>query len=324
MSLKKARYYMEHQLLPELFFEDKSDFIDAILDEDRNLLYEFMIKVCEEENISCPYKEEQYKVDFYKISETEYMIKATFPLPEDTPLCSKVYFMFDECFDNLKYYTIERNQIKGKKRIYYLCGWDEEHNHLNYGQAPNGTKELDDTVIKYYLNSQNAVMVTKQDDGNASEQYEALIEVIKQYFEEIEWKYHFDEEQGIFSFSQELEGKINSIESCISVEEGMVTSVTFLPLKVSLENMLTVMEFIVRANNMMKQPGFGLDIEEEEISFTTYIQCGEAIPDFAALEEMLLTAETMIEFFSEALVDVMQGVKTPKEAIDMLQEERGN
>lgn len=39
---------------------------------------------------------------------------------------------------------------------------------------------------------------------------------------------------------------------------------------------------------------------------------------------MLLTAETMIEFFSEALVDVMQGVKTPKEAIDMLQEEREN
>lgn len=121
-----------------------------------------MTKVCEEENIPCPYKAEQYKIDYYKIGENEYMIKVTFPLPEEMPLCSKVYFMFDEGFNNIQYFTVERDQIKGKKQEFYLCGWDEEHSHLNYGQAPNGIKELDATVIKYYLDSQGATIQTLQ------------------------------------------------------------------------------------------------------------------------------------------------------------------
>ena len=74
----------------------------------------------------------------------------------------KVYFMFDEGFNNIQYFTVERDQIKGKKQEFYLCGWDEEHSHLNYGQAPNGIKELDATVIKYYLDSQSATIQTLQ------------------------------------------------------------------------------------------------------------------------------------------------------------------
>lgn len=160
MSLKEARYYMEHQFLPKLFFEKKADFINAILDEESNLLYEFITQVCEEENISCPYEAEQYKIDYYQIGETEYMIKVMLPSPEETPLCSKVYFLFDEELNNLHYFTVECDQEKGRKQGYFLCGWDEEHNHLNFGQAPNGTKELDDTVIKYYLNSQSEIIQT--------------------------------------------------------------------------------------------------------------------------------------------------------------------
>lgn len=323
MSLKEVRYYIEHQLLPELFFEQKSDFIDAMLDEERNLLYECMTKICEEENIPCPYKEEQYKIDCYKIGENEYMIKAIFPTPEETPLCSKVYFMFDEEFNNIQYFTVERDQVKGKKQVYHLCGWDEEHNHLNYGQAPNGIKALDNTVVKYYLNIQNAVIASKQDTGNTSEHHEELIEAIKRYFEEIELNYYF-EEQGAFVYPLELNGKIDRIESSICVDEYMITAVSFLPFKVSPEKIPIAMEFVVRANNMLNQPKFGLDIEEGEISYIECIQCEKTIPDFEDLEEMVFTPEVVIEFFSEALVDVMQGAKTPKEAIDMLQEEREN
>lgn len=323
MSLKEARYYMEHQLLPKLFFEKKAEFINSILDEENNLLYEFITQICEEENISCPYKAEQYKISNYKIGDYEHMIKATFPSPEETPLCSKAYFMFDEEFNNIRYFTVECATEKGKKQKYYLCAWDEERSHLNYGQAPNGVQELDDTVIKYYLDSQNAVIASKQDIRNASEHHKEVVEAIKRYFEEIDWIYYF-EEQGGFVYSQELDGKIDKIETVIRVDECMITAVSFLPVKVSPEKIPVAMEFVVRANNMLSHPKFGLDIEEAEIMFIECIPCEKTIPDFDDLEELVFAPEIVIEFFSEALVDVMQGAKTPKEAIDILEEEREN
>ncbi len=151
MDNTQARYYLEHVLLPELFYGDKKEFIDALLDEGRNLLYKFIESICKENGIECQYKSNQYKTITYGLGGGYQMVKAMFPEPEKASLCSKAYFVFDETFKKIKYFTIEKSFAKGNKSIFYLCTWNENLQHINYGQVPNGIEEQDRVVAETYF-----------------------------------------------------------------------------------------------------------------------------------------------------------------------------
>lgn len=151
MGLLEARYYCEHERLPEMFFENKNAFIKELLDEDRNLLYELITQACEAEKIVCPYTENQYSYRKKSINDTYDMLKLIFPNPEEKLLCSSVYLVFDKEFADKRYFTVERDCIKGRKRIYFLCEWDSDHTHYNYGRVPNGMIEQEKMVERLIL-----------------------------------------------------------------------------------------------------------------------------------------------------------------------------
>jgi hypothetical protein len=60
MGLMEARYFVEHKYLPEFFYEDKDDFVEAVLDDERNFVYEFMRQVFDDEEVEFPYSESQF------------------------------------------------------------------------------------------------------------------------------------------------------------------------------------------------------------------------------------------------------------------------
>lgn len=149
MKLSEARYILEHRLFPEWFFKDKLQFVGAITDKDQTAMYDIMKKICEQENVKCTYKSEQYKSEVFKLDKDKLLVKLTFPEPENTPLCYRAYMIFNESFTEASYFTIEKSF--DNKAV--LCAWDKKKTHLNYGMFDGGKKQEMLRVIEIHTSN---------------------------------------------------------------------------------------------------------------------------------------------------------------------------
>lgn len=147
MELKDIKYMFEHQLLPSWYYKDKGNFVAALVQEDSTLLFHIMGEICEKEHVRMPYTADMYSFELYGISEDVMLLRQSMPEPSDEPLCFRVYFMFDRQFEKMGYYTVE----KGQGDDLYLCGWDAEGNHANYGGCPDGERPETDRIIDIYM-----------------------------------------------------------------------------------------------------------------------------------------------------------------------------
>jgi hypothetical protein len=77
-------------------------------------------------------------------------VKITLPPPEQKLLCHNIYLVFDEDFENMHYVTVELDSVAKKKRVSFIGEWDIDHNHYNYGQAPNGVSEQERMIEKLF------------------------------------------------------------------------------------------------------------------------------------------------------------------------------
>ena len=147
MNLSEARYILEHNLFPQWFFSDRLNFAGAVVQKENNVPYDVMKNICKNEGVECKYKPEQYKVEFFKLDNNSFLIKLSFPEPENTPLCYRAYMLFNEEFTQASYFTAERSF--DEKVV--LCAWDKDKSHINYGLFNGNEKQEMLKVIELYL-----------------------------------------------------------------------------------------------------------------------------------------------------------------------------
>ena len=99
-NLHGVRYFFEHRLLPQWFFEEKEQFVGMIL-HDKKVLYEVIYNIFTDKKVENPYKEEDFDVKASKITDDVIMAKIIFPEPETEPLCYCSYIFFDEAFEKM-------------------------------------------------------------------------------------------------------------------------------------------------------------------------------------------------------------------------------
>lgn len=175
----EARYFFEHKLLPQLFYEGKIGFLNAALKEE-NYLYNICNEVFKAGEMPCPYEAEQFELHFVKVSNDKedhnYMMVLEFPEPEEPVLCHRAIAVFDMdfekevSFEKTMYYTVEktfpdetRNKIMKSVGIDLddissdtddaepmLCGWAEDGKHLNFGYISNDIRKQVDKVLELY------------------------------------------------------------------------------------------------------------------------------------------------------------------------------
>ena len=133
MDRHGVRYQFEHRFLPEMFFEDKAQFIGIVL-KDKNILFRVIDEIFTKGEVPNPYSEDDFTIDAARIAEHVLMLKISFPEPEEEPLCYCSYLFFDDEFEKLGYFCIEKGNEESNSYP-FVCSWTPEGTHVNHGNC---------------------------------------------------------------------------------------------------------------------------------------------------------------------------------------------
>ena len=139
-TLHDVRYYFEHRLLPSMYYDDPEKLLDTLRDPGA---FDIWLWLTEQVGMDVTYQEENFRFRELNREDGIYMLIQELPKPEDTPLCSRLYFCYQAETKTAWYYTIEYDNFFGES--YFLCAWTQDGNHLDFGTCPT----VDSTAENY-------------------------------------------------------------------------------------------------------------------------------------------------------------------------------
>lgn len=151
-EFEQFRYNLEHNILPNSYYNSKSDMLNSILDKEGKFFSDVYLVYSPTTEIV--YKEEDFKITQKRVMNDDnmlYFVIVDMPKPAVPMLCRRVYFCYEVKSGIAKYYTSELTQ-DGK---FMMCSWNKHRQHANYGEAPTD-KELEfrkigNIFLKYVL-----------------------------------------------------------------------------------------------------------------------------------------------------------------------------
>lgn len=127
-----ALYFFEHKLLPHMIFNEPVQ-ASILIPNDPAVLHKVCEDVYKQHGEENPHSEDEFDAKGKKIDEKTFSLKITFPEPEKAAHCYHSYMMFNDEFNKIAYFCIEKNSETDE--IPMLCAWDREGNHYNYGKC---------------------------------------------------------------------------------------------------------------------------------------------------------------------------------------------
>ncbi len=133
-TLFDTRYYFEHRLLPQQFYEAPEETIASIL---QTGLYDRWAEYTEEAGADIGYTPKQFGAREMMQDSGIRMLMLTMPAPEKTLLCYRIYLCFDPDSGTAAYYTAEFDE---KYDGFYdegclICGWKPDGVHQSYAEG---------------------------------------------------------------------------------------------------------------------------------------------------------------------------------------------
>lgn len=123
----------------------------------------------------------------------------------------------------------------------------------------------------------------------------------------------------VFSIRMKLRCKLQTAEMLVLVRDDNFSTITTLPLSADENHRLAVAEFLTRVNFNMRNGNFELSMETGEIRFKTYVHTGEQPLDASAARMATMLPFLMIDRFGDALLEVLFGFRSPREAFEAVQ-----
>lgn len=142
---------------------------------------------------------------------------------------------------------------------------------------------------------------------------------IKDYLNENEWYFSFDEEDGIFQFGVAISGRIPSVYNFVEVKKDSYAVFAYTPIGADASDskiMSDMAEFICRANYGLDHGNFELDMDDGEIRYKCFVDCSGSLPTADMIENSIQCPAAMFEQYGEGIVEVMSGTLTAKEAVE--------
>ena len=142
-----------------------------------------------------------------------------------------------------------------------------------------------------------------------------IANAVKTYLINDNWKYSFDQEDGVFRFGLNLTCKLRKTSYKIVLGNQGYTVYADIP--VSAEDCIQDMaEFVCRANYGLRNGNFELDVQDGELRYKSYVNCNEQLPNHKIIEASIYVPAVMIERYGSGILEVIFGIKTPEKAIE--------
>lgn len=149
MTTHQLRTFVEHHLLPQLFFEHRAAILAKLFSEEGKFLTELYKDVAESNDETSPYTVTDFKIIPFDLKDGYRALFIEQPVPEEPLECYLIAMCFkmgDEDVDNLRYFTIEKASSspliemlrekldqKVSAPAMMLCEWTEDQTHRNHG-----------------------------------------------------------------------------------------------------------------------------------------------------------------------------------------------
>ena len=149
MTTHQLRTFVEHHLLPQLFFEHRIAVLAKLLSNEGKFMAELFKIVAETNDDMSPYTESDFKIIPLNLDYEYHAILIEQPAPEEALECYTIALCFkhgDDDVENLRYFTAEKASSSPliemlKKELHQdcsapemmVCEWTKDQTHRNYG-----------------------------------------------------------------------------------------------------------------------------------------------------------------------------------------------
>lgn len=130
----------------------------------------------------------------------------------------------------------------------------------------------------------------------------------------------FEEKDGnaFFSIRMKLRCKLQTAQMILLIRQDNFATLTTLPLAADENHRLAMAEFLTRVNWGLRNGNFEMSMDTGEIRYKTYVHTGAQPLDVSAARNAVLLPFLMIDRFGDALLEVLFGFKSPREAFESL------
>lgn len=122
------------------------------------------------------------------------------------------------------------------------------------------------------------------------------------------WRYQFDDENGVFRLSLNLKGKINRVNYTIDVNENGYMVYAVLPVNATKDDkgmMAKMAEFLHRANYGLRVGNFEMDHADGEIRYKVYTICDGIVPTREMVRRSILVPVNMFERYGDGILSII-------------------
>ncbi len=152
----------------------------------------------------------------------------------------------------------------------------------------------------------------------------SIARAVNAYLKKDNWKYSFDNEEGLFNFSLSLQCKIKTVDYLIRIREDdfIVYAVSSISADENdPEGLNKLAEFFCRANYGIRNGNFEMDYSDGEIRYKSYVDCEDITPSDAMIRNGLYVPATMFERYAAGILAVLFGGSDPEEAVRACEED---
>lgn len=145
-----------------------------------------------------------------------------------------------------------------------------------------------------------------------------IAHAINTYLKDDDWYFSFDELRGVFKFGLSLKGKMKKVNYLIDVKEDEYIVYAISPLGADEEDekmMVTMAEFVCRANYGLKNGNFEFDMRDGEIRFKCFVDCEGIAPTVEIIRNSIHCPAAMFEQYGDGIVGILFGNMSAKDAV---------
>ncbi len=145
-----------------------------------------------------------------------------------------------------------------------------------------------------------------------------IAHAINTYLKDDDWHFSFDELRGVFKFGLSLKGKMKKVNYLIDVKKDEYIVYAISPLGADEEDekmMVTMAEFVCRANYGLKNGNFEFDMRDGEIRFKCFVDCEGIAPTVEIIRNSIHCPAAMFEQYGDGIVGILFGNMSAKDAV---------
>lgn len=146
-----------------------------------------------------------------------------------------------------------------------------------------------------------------------------ICRAIKKFLDEDDWHYEVDEKNEVITTGLNLSNKLKSSRIVIDLRDDKYLVYFSISLNTEEKERPEMLDLLNRINYGLMFGCFEMDLKDGEVRFRYAVDCDGTVPTSAIIKHSLYRPAMTMDKYGNAIVQVLMGVATGKEAYEMAQ-----